>query len=277
MVSQSFKRRLNMPRLSAHKRWVVLQMLYRDLLAELNGHFSRMGVRYMPIKGAYLILAGLAERIDARQMVDVDILVDHANFDRVRDYFVACPNATVEDDPWYFERQVTYRSGNHRFLVEIHYLLNRPERFHLPPQELFERGLQKGKLLWLPCAEDALAIAVCHSLVHIGWGHFREEAFSDFEVISDTPAFSWERFDAIITAAGVSRFRHLIFLLFALKKGRRLPGGERRVALWMRLLAKIYVLWYGRLPVPLQRLLFEIPFVRSPWRLIRAANRYSPG
>jgi hypothetical protein len=258
-----------MPILSPHKRWVVKQILYRDLLTELDGHFTNMDVRYMPIKGAYLILAGLAERIDAREMLDVDILVDRENFDAVCDYFARCPNTTVEDDPWYFERTVWYHLGSQRLRVEIHYLLNRPERFILPPQELFARGLQKGTFLWLPGPEDALAIAVCHALVHIAWSGLREAVFDDVSVLARMPDFAWPRFETIMAQTGIMRFRRFLFLLLERKRGLWLPGLEKRIPFWMKLLAGIFMRRYGRMPVWLQRLLFEIPFVRDPWRMIR--------
>jgi hypothetical protein len=266
-----------MPIPSAHKRWIVLQMLYRDLLTELDGHFVRMGVRYMPIKGAYLILAGLAEQIEARKMVDVDILVDQANIDRVQNYFVSCPNAAVTDDYWYFERLVRYRFGDYTILVEIHYLLNRPERFVLPPVELFERGIQKGAFLWLPCPEDALAIAVCHALVHFPWSGQADEIYNDLKVLAWVPELSWPLFEMIMAKTGIARFGYFLFLLFRLKKKLLMPSGERNPSFGMRILAGIFIRHYSHMPIWLRRLLFEIPFVRSPWRLIRGTIRFASG
>jgi hypothetical protein len=265
-----------MSSLSPHKRWVVKQMLYRDLLTELDGHFVAMGVDYMPIKGAYLILTGLAEQIDAREMLDVDILVDRENFDRVRDYFAACPSVITKDDPWPFEFGVYFSNSFHKpLLVEVHHQLNRPERFHLLTADLFSRAQQIGPFCWLPSLEDGLTIAVCHSLVHIGWGHFREDVFADFDVITGNPAFSWERFEPIMSTTGISRYWQFLCLLYEKRYGRKLYPRVSH-SLWAGLALATYLKWYGKIPVPFMRALFELPFVRDAVGLIRAGHATLP-
>jgi hypothetical protein len=160
--------------------------------------------------------------------------------------------------------------------VEIHSLLNRPERFILPPKELFERGVRKGDFLWLPSTEDALAITVCHSLVHIAWSGFRDEVFNDVAVIASVPGFSWERFDMIVAFSGITRFMHFFFLL-QVRKLRRSTYPRVRRPLLLRMLAALFCACYGRLPYFVQRLLFEIPFVRDPWALITTSGREKRG
>jgi hypothetical protein len=265
-----------MPMLSPHKRWVVKQILYRDLLAELDSHFVAMGVDYMPVKGAYLILAGLAGQIEAREMLDVDIIVAEHDFVRVRDHFAACGRAELFVDEWYFEQPLMYTLGRQRLMVEIHYLLNRPERFRLPTEALFERSLQTGIRLRLPCPEDALAIAVCHGLVHIAWSGFRDEVFNDVAVIASVPDFSWERFNRIMAVTGITRFMHFFFLVQERKLRRSTYPYLRRLLL-LRMLAALFCTCYGRLPYFVQRLLFEIPFVREPRALIAASGREKRG
>jgi hypothetical protein len=255
------------PLLSPHKRWVVKQMLYRELLAELDRHFKAMAVTYLPVKGAYLILAGLAEKIDSREMLDVDIIVSAKDFGRVRDYFAVCGQATLETDGWYFEQRVWYCLAGQRFLVEIHFLLNRPERFRLPTAELFARSLQKGDRLRLPSPEDGLAIAVCHGLVHIAWSGLRPGIFDDIAVIAGQSGFSWERFEAIMAGTGISRFMHFLFLLYERQRGP-CPYPRLKRPFGLRLLAVLFGARYGRMPMALQRLLFEIPFVADPWGMM---------
>lgn len=252
-----------------HAGWVYLQMLYGGLLQELDQHFRAMQVRYLPMKGAFLIAAGLAEKIPARMMVDVDILIEEENFQRAREYFSACPQLTVTADPWPFEFGVEFPNGGQQPLfVEVHHRLNRPERFHLPTADLFARGKQKGPFLWLPSLEDGLVIAICHSLVHIGWGHLQDDVFGDIEVITSCPAFSWQRFDAIMATTEVRRFSEFLFLLYEKRRGHKLHPDLHACAM-ARFIAVAFELCYRRMPVPLMRILFELPFVRHPISLIR--------
>jgi hypothetical protein len=251
---------------------VCLQLLYGGLLLELDRHFRAMQVRYMPMKGAFLILSGLAEKIPARNMVDVDILVEEENFQRVRDYFSACPQLTVTADPWPFEFGVQFPNFGHEPLfVEVHHRLNRPERFHLPTGDLFARGEQKGPFLWLPSLEDGLVIAICHSLVHIGWGHLQDDVFGDIEVLTGCPTFSWQRFEAIMATTEVRRFADFLFLIYEKRRGCKLRPDSHH-SLMVRILAAAFGLCYRRVPVPLMRALFELSFVRDPVGLIRASR-----
>ena len=72
---------------AADTTWVFKQFLYEDVLRDLDDHFQRLNIDYMPIKGAYLICAGLAQRIRSRTMVDIDILVREGDFNAVISYF----------------------------------------------------------------------------------------------------------------------------------------------------------------------------------------------
>ncbi len=71
------------------RQWVLNQIFYEEALKEIDEHFQKMQMSYMPIKGAYLICTGLAEKMENRFISDIDILVREKDMAEVSDYFEA--------------------------------------------------------------------------------------------------------------------------------------------------------------------------------------------
>jgi hypothetical protein len=257
---------------SPRAQWQLKQFLYAEVLRELDEHFAAMKVRYMPIKGAYLILSGLAEKIPARKMVDIDILVEKENFSKAVDYFARCPRARLHHDEWYFEQPFYYSFAGGEVHVELHFLLNRPERFKLETERLFAEGERKGEWLWLPSAEWAMVITVCHALVHIAY-YLDQSVFDDIRVMSAVPALRWERFWPLAASTGIRPFFYFLFSL-ADVGAPVVERGRRKEELLAAMLVVLYRNGlYHRLPSRLRRLFCELPFARKPLRLCTARRR----
>lgn len=239
--------------------WRAAQALYAELLEDLDEEFTRAGIEYMPIKGAYLIKAGLAPTLDFREMDDIDILVRERDFARVVEHFRASDKATLHEDKWFFEQPLVYKARGITGRVEVNFLLNRRERFLLETDELFDRSVPDGEFCRLPSPEDAALITICHVLVHIAWT-IRESAFREVEVISGQEGFSWEKFWMRAERTGVRGF-----VVRYLRKFR--PKGREN-----RLPTEVYsgpsnLSRYYRLSVPMRRLLWELTYVRKPFAL----------
>jgi hypothetical protein len=242
-------------------------MLYAEILRELDGHFRRIGVRYMPIKGAYLILDGLAELIESRKMADIDILVEKDHFGAAADYFASLDMTTEKPDAWYFERVFMYRYGRFEVQVELHYLLNRPERFLLPTEELFARGARDGAWRWLPSREDALCIELCHVLVHVAYV-VREHIFDDIRALT-ADHFDWDRFWTIARSTGVARFMRALLYAYNLREGGAAPVGA--VGVMDKTFARLlHPSMSNRMPRWAKRGLLELSLVREPLQLALA-------
>jgi len=225
-----------------------------------------MGIRFMPIKGAYLIASGLAEKMPTRHMADIDILVEKENFGAVTQYFSRLDNVRMKHDEWYFEQPFYYRFAGQEYLVEINYLLNRPERFRLPTEELFERGIQKSEVMWWPSIEDALLICICHELVHIAYQPLRAELGSEIAALRELPDFDSEEFLERCRGTGVIRFFGF------LQRTSCRPGETSYTEHLGCLLAGLYTRWGSARSSTIRRLLFELPYVRHPVRLLAVSG-----
>jgi len=256
---------LGVTRFAAPTAWAVRQFVFGEILSELDSHFSAMRIRYMPMKGAYLILAGLAEQIKTRRMVDIDILVDRENIEAATRHFASLDNVRPYTDRWYFERPFFYRFAGKELPVELHFLLNRPERFHLPTSEIFGRARSLGPYLRLPAHEDAAAIAVCHALVHAAYCEFSSETMVDVAAIASLPGFNWGTFELRCAQAGVRRFLGFLFALFP--EYQSLANAGLGAGMVDRFHAGMYRRLYRRSPKAVRRALFELPWVKHPIRL----------
>ena len=188
------------------KWWVALQLLYDDALQGLDEVFESIGVPYMPMKGSYLICAGIAHKISARHMADMDILVHPEDYQKTISLLSNHPHFEIRyPDPWFFEQAFFYIRGERKFNVELHCQLNRRERFRLPAQELFTRGYAQTKVRWLPSAEDSLVILICHTLVHIANG-IKDCVNEEMEVLINQETFSWKVFLGIMESTGIMPF-----------------------------------------------------------------------
>jgi hypothetical protein len=251
---------------SPEKNWKLKQVVYAEILNELHGHFVKMNVRYMPIKGAYLICSGLAEKMKYRRMDDIDVCVGKDDFKKISDYFSGLPHVEVFLDDWDFEREFTYKTGSFECHLEIHSLLNYPARFNLPFEKLFERALPAGEIRMLPCPEDALIILLCHALVHIGF-ELRDTVFDEISFISNQQGFSWEKFWVLAKPTGTEQFMCMLLLYYATDKSveMNMPALSLKTKLAGKFLSKNL---HTRLPVLFRKLVLEIPFVRDPLWLI---------
>jgi hypothetical protein len=249
------------------KTWALQQLVYAEVLRRLDEHFAELNIRYMPIKGAYLIAGGLAEKMPFRRMDDLDILILPADFTRASDYFRNSDCVRMSENYWPFETSFFYTLGRDSIYVELHHQLNFPQRFNLPTADLFARAQQAGPHRSLPCAEDALLVCICHVLVHIAV-ELRETVCEEISLLSRQGDFSWERFWKLSSGTGIERFIGCIISWYAEHSGIPVPV-PRSFALNRLFSQLLKPRPYGLMPVLLRKLLLEIPFVRDPAWLIR--------
>jgi hypothetical protein len=229
----------------------------------------------MPIKGAYLICAGLANQVRSRTMIDIDILVRESDFDAVISHFSTVPGATIAEKSWPlykkgwpFEVAFYYSFEGWTLNIDIHKLINLRQRFSLPPEMLFARGTKQG-LRTLPCPEDALAICLCHGFSHIA-NVFPDFVFDDITLLTPT-SLDWNKFWKIARSTGIEAFIYYILKIFE-KKRTRLPTPSPRKTLRF-VYADILVGVTGHrslstLPRILRRIFMEVPLCRDPAGLI---------
>lgn len=209
--------------ISAEKVWIFRQLQYQNALRHLDEILSHASIPYMPIKGAYLICSGLASLIKKRIMVDIDLLVQPQHYEATIRLFSKHPLFERKSpDPWFFEYPFTFTSGKHRIELELHYQLNRNERFHLPTTSLFDRGYPQTATRILPSPEDALIILICHTLVHSGYG-LPNSIYDEISAICSLPSFRWSRFCFILKSTGVEPYGFALLRSFMRKKARVLP------------------------------------------------------
>ncbi len=252
---------------AAERNWAFRQLFYGEVLQELDAHFEKMSVLYMPIKGAYLICAGHAEKMRTRRMDDIDILVMPQDFERVCDYFLKLPNVKSLRDYWEFEKVLAYRISGRDCHVEIHFLINYPARFMLPTEELFERAAKSSGQRMMSSPEDALLICICHAFVHIGF-ELRETLFEELALLISQKGFRWDRFWDIGETTGAAGFAYLILKMC---EGKYPVSIEyRRKYPYANVLSKLlrgHGL-YDALPKWSRRLFIEAMFSRNPLQLL---------
>jgi hypothetical protein len=253
------------------KTWVFQQFLYAEVLCRLDKHFTGLKIGYMPIKGAYLIASGLAEKMPFRRMVDIDILLRPADFARASDYFKGQNNVRMVDNYWPFETSFYFQSGQTSVSIELHRQLNYPERFTLPAETLFSRSIRSKGMLVLPCPEDSLIIFLCHLFVHIGF-ELGDTAFDEIELLCTRNNFSWQKFREFSSPTGLEPFFYYILRLFEKRKKRGIMAGKPTpyAVLCARMIGMEE---YNKMPGFLRRLLLEIPFARKPLSLIMKKYR----
>jgi hypothetical protein len=252
---------------SPEKQWVLQQMVFGAALEDLEKEFAALSVRFMPIKGAYLIAAGLAERMRARKMLDLDLLLLPEDFEKATRHFSHHPHTRPDRNYWPFEMSFTYETAGAAVYVELHRRLNYPQRFLLPAHDLFSRGTNTGIAQVIPCPEDALLILVCHSLVHIAY-EMRGTIFEEVSLISGQTGFSWGRFWELAGSTGIVEYAGMLLARYAKVCKRDIPlpkpGLRARV-----LSPMIRPGVYRRLPVMVRKVMLEMAFVRDRWGLIK--------
>ena len=252
---------------NSKKRWCIRQLVYSEVLEALDGIFTSLSVEYLPIKGAYLICSGLALKIVSREMIDLDLLVRETDYKQTVKLLSEHPRITCEPpDPWPFEQSFIFHHGNHPIRFELHYALNRSERFTLDTEEVFARSVKQTNSRRLMCIEDALTILICHTLVHLIDG-ITQQVFDEIRVLVSEPSFSWERFTAQFSETGIKRFGIALLRLYG-EQGMVIPHYINGSGLSMGLLK---IKSPGRKKNVLSllfRAIVELYFVRNPAGLL---------
>jgi hypothetical protein len=246
----------------ARRLWKLKQVFAAEILTVLQGDFGLCRVPFMPIKGAYLIAAGLAPKMQWRTMDDLDLLVDECNYAKVRDFFLNRRRLTCVENEYDFKFTIKYPLGSASALVEIHRKVSHTQRFDLKTEDVFSRGRLECGTMRLPSAEDALLITIAHALVHIGF-EMRPTLLDEIDLIVSQKEFSPERFWQICLPSGLAAFTCFLLRLKGPLRGLQpdCPGGH-----YYARLASLAVLTigYDRFPHCAKRIFLEFPFVKSP-------------
>jgi hypothetical protein len=245
------------------------------VLRELDDHFQRLNIDYMPIKGAYLICAGLAKQIKSRTMSDIDILVREKDFDAVVSYFRLIPDVIIAEGSWPINKKGWPFEVTFLFLfkgrvvhIDFHKLINLRQRFILSTEELFVRGIKQGHRI-LPSIEDALIICLCHGFVHSGHV-FSDDVFNDIYLLANV-SINWEVFWAIAKSTGIVAFIYYIL------QGMEKRGHIRLISVPKKTMKFFYAdllllttgnRVYPGMPLNLRRLFIEFPLCRNPFGLV---------
>jgi hypothetical protein len=252
---------------ASQRRWIHQQLVFGCTLELIDNIFNTGAIGYMPIKGAYLIAAGIAPQLPERKMLDIDILVRPGDFQKTIGLLSVQPHFTPDaPDPWFFERTFLLTDNRDRVFLELHHQINREERFRLPADELFSRGSKQTATRVLPSPEDALVILLCHTMVHIGKG-LQSSTFIEMAAIMSQKGFSWNRFMATLRTTGIEPFGFA--LLRECSRKMRVPIRVPAKYRWADVLLKITPQRdrSGKMRQMLFRGFAEPLFARSPARL----------
>ncbi len=246
--------------------WVALQFIYGEMLDVIEKLFASRQYCFMPIKGAYLIRAGLTETITDRKMVDIDILIPENQFDEVCAWFHTVDGVLPKDNYWSFERSFIYPCMGFPVHLEFHRLINFPARFLLPNELLFERSVKVSDSCFFPDSIDALLIHICHKLAHVIDG-FEEQFYNEISLYSSQNGFSWKIFWERAEATGILNF---IWLVLEKWKKKKKPDDfllPECPSFYAAIISKTNLFMAGRNPL-LRKMFFEVPFVRNPIQLM---------
>lgn len=247
--------------------WKTTQLIYDSVLDRLDTHFCKLGINYMPIKGAFLILSGLSTKISSRKMRDIDILVSREDFGRVIQYFDSLPNTKKATAYWEFEQPFIYQDLSHSVYLEIHHLINAPARFLLPAEDLFSRGIQFKKHCFLPDPVDSMLIHVCHHLLHI-YDNFEISFFNEIAILEKQNDFDWSEFWRRAQKTGIKPFIWFLITMYS-----KITGNKIDIPAWGTLysktISKLDFNWLSALKPFQRKFLLEIPFVRNPLWLFK--------
>lgn len=256
--------------ITSAKKWIINQIMVHDALQSLDLHFQKLNITYMPIKGAYLVCTGLAEKMKQRTMRDLDILVKNQDMQIASDYFINLQSTKLKryykDNYRPTETAFLYPVNQAYISVEIHCQLNFSERFHLPTQKLFERSFNLSQVKHLPSTEDSLCIFLCHLQSHIPL-EYHYTTLEEVYLLSSQSGFSWPVFWEIAQTTGIESF--LFFILKLFENTYHLPIQSPRSYLYAYLLSTVFTeSRYKTMPGWLKRVLFDLPFVRKPGKLV---------
>ncbi|MBN1983246.1 MAG: nucleotidyltransferase family protein [Chitinivibrionales bacterium] len=256
-------------------RWFLTQELAREALLVLDSHFTTLQLRYMPVKGAYLINSGLAAAMKNRRMCDIDILVDERDLSRATDYFCKLEGFFLQEhcDNNYInaKSQIIMNVQTLEITVEIQCCMNSPGRYHLPVQELFQRSSQSSTYRLIPSVEDSLLIFLCHFQQHIVF-EFPATTFEEMHLLIEQHGFSWQRFWALAAATKIERFLSYMVSLYRTCHPETPPPPRR--FFYPRMLQRfIAIEKHHQFAQWQRRIIFDVPFMASPFSLISGKLR----
>jgi hypothetical protein len=246
--------------------WVALQFIYGEMIDIIEKLFASRQYCFMPIKGAYLIRAGLTEGIADRKMVDVDILIPENQFEEVCAWFQTIDGVLPEDNYWNFERSFFYQCMGFPVLLEFHRLLNFPARFLLPNELLFKRSVKVSDSCFFPDPIDALLIHICHKLAHVING-FEEQFYNEISLYVSHTGFSWKEFWERAEATGIFNFIWLVLEKWKKKKKPDYFFLPECSSFYAAIISKTNLFMTGRNPL-IRKIFFEVPFVRNRIKLL---------
>jgi Uncharacterised nucleotidyltransferase len=195
------------PRLTGLQRyiWSTGKMRMQAALPLLK-RYAENEVTFVPIKGAVL-LARNPQALTDRFIADIDVLVDHASWEKAIDLAL--------HDGWHAEKEISRDAAVHRMwqthhslsllrgakgAIDLHYFSLRLNRQRGADAMIWKRAVP-GKLgevpVILPHPSDQLAITVGHCFLYAN--PKSHEWVSDAMTTIATPGFDWDLFaDAVI-------------------------------------------------------------------------------
>ena len=256
--------------ITPEKKWALSQIVYTDVLRALDYHFQKISIEYIPIKGAYLLCTGLAERMRERKICDVDILVQEKDMRIVSDYFTALDETVLKqyytDNYRPTETSFIYKLSFAEVTVEIHSQINFSQRFLLPTIALFRRASKSGLFRSIPSCEDSILIFLCHLQTHIAF-EFRKTTLDELHTLIVEQKIDWKVFWCLSLKTGIDSFNY--FMLRYFERKYRYPIHAPRYYFYSDILARAFTKKrYERLPGWAKRVFFDVPFVRNPWWLV---------
>ncbi len=251
-------------------KWALSQIILSDILQNLGKEFFKIGIDYMPIKGAYLISANLAEKLEYRKISDLDILVKTGDLKMASQHFSDLPQCRLitwfEDNYRPTETVLKYKYNDFEYTIEIMDRINSDARFLLTSETLFERSISKGKNLFFPSPEDSLIIHICHLQSHIPF-EFRNTHTKEAKLLIEQKNFNWNQFWQSSNDTGMNSF--IIFFLKYYNKDLKQDVILQKGFLYSKILAKWFTIKrYEKMHSILKRVLLDIPFTRKPFILI---------
>lgn len=256
--------------ISEKGKWALKQIIFTDILEELEKEFNKIDIDFMPIKGAYLISSGLAEKIESRKISDIDILVKPEDLKDASRYFSNLPQFKLVT--WYAdnyrptETVLKYKFNEIEYTIEIMDRINSEARFLLPSNELFTRSVNIRDKLYYPSPEDSLLIHICHLQSHIPF-EFRDTNLLEADLLINQNDFNWNRFWEYAQKTGMLSFV-IFFLEFYLKYYNHEIKFKKGYT-YSKVLAKWFTVEkYNHLPSIFKRLMLDIIFTRRPLALI---------
>lgn len=255
---------------SENGKWALSQIILSDILQELGKEFTKIGIDYMPIKGAYLISANLSEKLEYRKISDLDILVKSDDLRAASEHFRNVPHCRLitwfEDNYRPTETVLKYKYKEFEYTIEIMDRINSDARFLLSSEILFKRALLKGENLYFPSPEDSLLIHICHLQSHIPF-EFRDTYTKEAKILIEQNKFNWEQFWKSAFNTGMAGF--IIFFLKYYNKDLKQDVILEKGFFYSKLLAIWFTIKrYEKMNSLLKRVFLDIPFTRKPLTLI---------